>query len=233
MTSGPPQRIPLVIKIAFTAFMAVLVPVYCQLYGVAVMLYFCDVALVLVLGAVWLESSLLVSMAAIMVLLGQLLWIGDVVTGGQVVGLAGYMFNPRYPLYARGLSLFHGWLPILMLWMMRRLGYDRRALAATTLLSWAILLVCYLFLPGPGAYPDDPLMSANVNYVYGLATDKPQEWMHPYLYLAVVMIAFPIVFYVPTHFALKALFRAPGAKDGPITASSRTIPDGVPAAAGD
>ena len=31
------------------------------------------------------------------------------------LGMAGYMFDPKLPLFVRGLSLFHGWLPFLLL----------------------------------------------------------------------------------------------------------------------
>ena len=39
------SRVPLGLKLAYTAFMAVLVPVYWRYYGPTNFLYFCDVAL--------------------------------------------------------------------------------------------------------------------------------------------------------------------------------------------
>src|ERR1700733_4811295 len=72
-----PARIPFAVKLAFTAFMAVLVPVYWTEYGPANFLYFCDLALFLTLAAVWLENRLLASMAAVGILLPQIvLWCG-------------------------------------------------------------------------------------------------------------------------------------------------------------
>jgi hypothetical protein len=43
----PANRLPLALKLVYTAFMAVLVPVYWHYYGPTNFLYFCDVALFL------------------------------------------------------------------------------------------------------------------------------------------------------------------------------------------
>jgi len=37
------------------------------------------------------------------------------------------MFDARFPPVLRLLSLFHGWLPILLVYLVWKLGYDRRA----------------------------------------------------------------------------------------------------------
>lgn len=55
-----PHRIPLWVKLAYTAFVCVLVPYYLSAYGPTNFLYFCDVALLMTLAALWLESPLLV-----------------------------------------------------------------------------------------------------------------------------------------------------------------------------
>jgi len=51
------RRIPLWLKLAYTAFMAVLVPVYLRNYGPTNFLYFCDVALIITLVGVWKLSA--------------------------------------------------------------------------------------------------------------------------------------------------------------------------------
>ena len=53
------NRLPLPFKLAYTAFMAVLVPVYWYYYGPTNFLYFCDAALFITLVGLWLESPLL------------------------------------------------------------------------------------------------------------------------------------------------------------------------------
>ena len=51
-------RIPLAVKVLYTAFTAVMVPVYLKDYGPTNFLYFCDVAVLMTLVAVWTEKSL-------------------------------------------------------------------------------------------------------------------------------------------------------------------------------
>src|SRR5436853_4057131 len=74
-------RIPLYLKLLLTAFVAVLVPFYLHAYGPTNFLYFCDVALLMTLAALWLESPLLVSMAAVGITLPQTLWVVDFMGG--------------------------------------------------------------------------------------------------------------------------------------------------------
>src|SRR5688572_949328 len=131
-------QIPLWIKLLYSAFVCVLVPVYWLKYGSGNFLWFSDIALFVGLAAVWLESSLLASIAALGVVLLELFWnvgfFSQLIFGVNVGGLAGYMFKSDLPLYLRALSLFHVVLPFFLIWMVHRLGYDRRALPAQTLL---------------------------------------------------------------------------------------------------
>ena len=127
------SRVPLWLKLAYTAFMAVLVPVYLRNYGPTNFLYFCDVALIITLVGIWIESPLLISMCAVGIIASQTLWVIDFLSnliGHPFTGLTDYMFMPDHSLFLRGLSLFHGWLPFLLLYLVWRLGYDRRALPA-------------------------------------------------------------------------------------------------------
>ena len=71
-------------------------------------------------------------MCAIGIIVPQLVWVIDFVgtaIGYPVVGMTAYMFNAASSLFLRGLSLFHGWLPFLLIYLVAKLGYDRRALA--------------------------------------------------------------------------------------------------------
>lgn len=74
------ERIPLILKLAYSAFLAVLVPVYLANYGPTNFLYFCDIALILILVGLWAESALLVSICAAGLLAPQLLWAADFVS---------------------------------------------------------------------------------------------------------------------------------------------------------
>ena len=82
-----------------------------------------------------------------------------------------------------------------MVFLLRRLGYDRRALLVQILLTWAVLVVTYVV-----TVPAD-----NINLVFGLR-EAPQTWIHPRLYLALEMIILPVAVCLPSHLLLKRLY---------------------------
>ena len=194
------SRIPLWLKLLWTVWIAVWVPFYWHHYGAQNFLWFCDMANFLIAVALWAESPLLISWAAVSVLFVQILWIVDVagrlLLHVHLIGGTAYMFDPTIPLVTRLLSLFHGAVPPLLLWGVWKLGYDRRAWLFQSITAWIVLPICY-FGWGP---------VKNINWVWG-PFDKPQDRMNPYLYLGVCMVAYPALLYGPTHFALKFLFR--------------------------
>ena len=186
---------------AYTLFVCVLVPVYWIEYGPSNFLWGSDIALFVTLLALWMESRLLASMMAVGVLLPETAWIIDfasrLVFGPEVVPTLGtqYMFDSETALLVRGLSLFHVVLPVLLVWLLFRLGYQRQALLYQTLLAWIILPVTYLLT--------EP--SSNINWVYGFGRE-PQTWMPSHLFLVLLMVMVPLVLYLPTHLLLSKLF---------------------------
>jgi len=145
-------RLPLGFKLGYTAFVAVLVPYYWHAYGPTNFLYFCDMALLIALVGIWREDALLVSMPAVGILLPQSCWIIDFLSaamGRPLTGLTDYMFDSGLSLFTRGLSFFHFWLPLVLVWLVWRLGYDPRAFRYWTLLAWVLLPVCYFGMPAP------------------------------------------------------------------------------------
>jgi hypothetical protein len=155
-------------------------------------------------------------MAAVGILLPQTLWIADFLlqfVGMHVTGMTAYMFQSSIPLFTRALSLFHFWLPLLLVWIVWRLGYDRRALWAWTALAWLLMLVCYFLMPAPPAPPDSPNLPVNINYVYGLSDAGPQTWMPPLAYLGLLIVGLPIGVFLPTHLILRKLFRTAGRRE--------------------
>jgi len=195
----PTDQIAIWVKILYTLFVCVLVPVYWVQYGPGNFLWFSDIALFTTAAALWLESSLLASMMALSVIVLESVWIVDFVvgltTGSSVIGLSAYMFDSKISPPIRALSLFHVVLPVILVWLLYRFGYDTRALVPQTVLAWIVLPTSY-FLTKP---------SENVNWVYGPG-GGPQKWMPAPLYLILLMLAFPLVLYLPTHFMLKKLF---------------------------
>jgi hypothetical protein len=200
--------IPLWLKVAYTAFMAVLIPIYWRAYGPADFLWFCDAAAILTIYALWRESPLIASMNAVAMTLPQTIWVLDFLTLGHIVGISKYMFDPGVPLYARGLSTFHIWLPFLLLWMVKRLGYDRRAIFYQIVIGTGLLLASYAFTyPDPKHRPDYPAAAVNVNRVYGPDPVQVQTRIPPLVYLAVEIAFWPVLFFIPTDFILRRVFR--------------------------
>lgn len=207
-------RLPLALKLLVTAFMVVMVPVYYANYGPTNFLYFCDVSLLLCLVALWTERALPASMAAVGILVPQLLWCLDFVAtlgGFHLVGLTSYMFDANRSLFLRGLSFFHGWLPFLLLFLVKRLGYDRRALWAWAGLGWGLCLVAYFWLPAAGTVLPDPKIPVNINYVFGFDDAKAQTWLPGPVYLVGWMATLFVAFYLPTHLVLRRVFKRPAA----------------------
>jgi len=92
----------LAVKLLYTAFLCVLVPYYWATYTPWNFLYFCDVALLLTLVGLWMESPFLFSTQAVAILLPQALWVGDLsarlLAWVHVTGMTGCMFNADIPL---------------------------------------------------------------------------------------------------------------------------------------
>lgn len=200
------NSIPLSLKVGFSLFMVILVPFYWQAYGPSNFLYFCDIALFLTLVGLWRESKLLISMAAVGILLPQFIWVIDFAGGffgASLLGMTDYMFRDSISLFARGLSLFHGWLPFLLLFLVSRLDYDRRALAYWSVVAIAAMLVSYFFMPAPGDILSHPNQPININYVYGFSETVKQQWLPDAGYLFALMIVLPLAVYWPTHQFLK------------------------------
>src|SRR5262249_45029176 len=135
----------------------------------------------------------------------QAVWLFDFAAhfvGFSPVGMTDYMFDAGKPLYLRGLSLFHGWLPILLLFLIARVGYDRRALVAWSILAWVLMPISYFLMPPPGAHPEDPNHPVNINYVFGFSDSTPQTWMPAIAYFALLMLGMPVLIFLPTHLLL-------------------------------
>jgi hypothetical protein len=206
------RKIPPAAKLAVTAFLAVLLPVYLHTYGPANFLWFCDAALILTVAGMWLESSLLISMCAVGILLPQCLWLLDFgvnLLGFHFLNLTSYMFDPHLPLFTRGLSLFHGWLPLLLVWLLFRLGYDKRALPAWTVFAAGLVFACYFFTPPAGAHLANANVPININYLYGFNDQQPQHWVNQNLYVILWLGVLWFIAFLPTHLALSKIFATP------------------------
>jgi hypothetical protein len=191
--------IPLWLKLSYTLFVLVTVAVYSVKYRLGNFLWFSDIAMIATVPALWLESSLLASMMALAIVLPEVFWnvtyFGRLLTGRRLAGLTDYMFDAQLPFYLRALSLFHVFLPVLLLWMIGRLGYAREAWLSQTVLAGIVLPLTYLLT--------DPVQ--NINWVRGPGT-RQQTLLHPQVYLFLLLIGFSLLIYLPTHLLLRALF---------------------------
>ena len=64
----------------------------------------------------------------------------------------------------------------------------------------------YFLAPKPPAPAENPDQAVNINYVHGMSYEKPQEVMPPLVWLTIMIVAFPVVFYLPAHLAFRASF---------------------------
>ncbi len=211
------RRVPMWMKIISVSLLCILLPIYSVKWGFANFLWFSDISLIATTIAICTENALLASMMAAGVLIPETVWnvdfFGRLLIGFKTSGLSDYMFNTYYPLWLRLLSLFHVPLPIALIWLLYRLGYDRRAPIAQTILCWIVLPLSWL-LGTDGA---------NINWVYQLGPN-PQKITSPLRYLGLMMLVFPVVFYFPTHLVLSLIFRRPLQKREEMIYH----PDGVP-----
>lgn len=193
------EILPLWIKIAYSVFAAVTIAIYAVKYPLANFFWFSDIAMVMTVPALWLENGLLASTLLVGILLPEVFWnvgyFGRLLTGKRLAGLTDYMFDPHKPRYLRALSLFHVFLPLLLLWMVSKLGYAPRALVAQTIVAWFVLPATYRFA--------DPAL--NVNWVRGFGSPGRGR-QTPLRHLCMLMIGFPLFVYLPAHILLTMIF---------------------------
>ena len=205
---------PLWLRMAYSAWIAVWIPAYASHYGPTAFLWFCDLGNLLILAGLWTGRAIFFSWAAVSVLLVQSLWcldvLGRLLSGVHLIGGTAYMWSASIPLGIRLLSLFHAAAPPLLIWGLRRQGYDRRALKLQLATAWLWLPLCW-FTTAP---------TQDINWVYG-PFDRVQTRIPAGTYLLLCMAAYPLLLYLPSHLALRRLFRNPAAQKLSSTPSSR------------
>lgn len=180
-------------------WLAVWIPAYWHTWGVANFLHLCDIAVILVCVGLWTNSALLISSQAVGSLLVDLAWMLDagwrLFTGRGLLGGADYLFDASYPLWVRLLTIFHVMMPVLLVWALWRMGYDRRG----WLLQTVIALLAFV-----AARFTSPV--ANINYAF----HDPfvhRAWGPGPLHVLISWLFMAVVVYLPTHFVLRAIFR--------------------------
>jgi hypothetical protein len=189
-------------KLAYTAFVLVIVVIWRRHYGWRNLLWFSDIALIGAVPALWLESAAIASVLGVAVLLPEILWNVDLglrlLLRRRITGLTDYMFEPERPRLLRGLSLFHVPLPLVLLWLLAEYGYD-----GSVGLPGAVLLAA-IVLPWSRAVSTP---ERNINWTHGLGASRTR--LSTPVYLALLYGGFVLLVFIPTHLALRALFPGP------------------------
>ena len=191
--------VPLWVKLAWTAMVLGIVPIYWRHRGPCNFLWFSDIALFALVAGLWLESAFVVSLVACMVLIPEMLWsvsfFGRLLRLPRATGIADYMFEQQVPLWLRAVSLFHVPLLAVIIWGPWRLGYDPGGFAWAVLITWIVLLLTR-WLTGP---------EANINHVYRLPI-AAGAGLTPVQHMLVLMTAVPLLLQLPGHLLLWAMF---------------------------
>jgi len=209
---------PLGIKLAYTLFLLIWIPAYWHGHGWQNFLWLCDIANLVIGLAVWLESPLLFASQAVGVLVIQGLWLVDIsgrlLFGLHIIGGTEYMFDSSVPIGLRLLSLFHVFVPLLILWAIARLGYDERGWKLQTALTCALIPLTF--------WLTDP--ADNINWIW-----KPfgieQTLIPAGLFALVEIVALPLVLYLPTHVVLSkwARRRNRQSRNDAVSQTSETV----------
>jgi hypothetical protein len=186
-----PSALPSWARWVSLLWLAVWIPSYAIYWGWANFLHLCDVAVVLACVGFAYDNALLLSSQAVASLVGDLLWCLDAgwrwFAGTHLTGGTEYMWDARFPLWVRLLSLFHVILPLLLLAALRRTGYDLRAFRLQSLIAATLLVVSRFFGP-----------SRNLNYAF--ADPLLQRAFGPAaLHLTLAFAALAGIIYWPTH----------------------------------
>jgi len=171
--------------------LAVWFPTYAVVWGFGNFLQLCDLAVLLTVAAVWTGNALLLSSQAVGSLVINSIWVLDVaarlLTGQHLIGGTEYMWDAQYPLWVRLLSLYHVAVPAVLLWTLRRKGYDPRGWLLQAAISVPVLIASRLL---------DPARNLNFAHVDPILhiSFRPAP-----LHLAVILFCLIAVIYWPTH----------------------------------
>ena len=178
-------------------WLVVWAPSYLWTWGWRNFLLLCDLAVILAAIGIWRSNALLLSSQAVSTLLVGLAWFVDLLcrglSGRHLIGGTEYLWDPQYPLWVRLLSVYHVVLPALLLWCLRRVGYDSRAWKLQCGLAALFFVLSRIIAPG-----------WNLNFVEREPLLR-RAWGPAPVHLAVVFSFTALVIYWPTHRLLLAV----------------------------
>ena len=172
-------------------WLAVWVPAYAITWGWWNFALLCNIAIVLTCVGLWRGDALLLSSQAVATIVVEPLWTLDVAWrlffGVHLIGGTEYMWDPVYPLWVRILSAYHVLWPVLLIWGVWRVGYDRRAFWLQSGLAVVVMVLSRFGNPAtnPNMAFRDPIFQ--------------QTWGPAPAHLALMLAVLILVIYWPTH----------------------------------
>ena len=198
---APSNKLHPVLSWGALLWLLVWLPVNLRAWGWRNMMHFCDVGAIIACVGLWMQNPLLVSSQALSSLVVGALWSFDIGwrfgTGHPLFGGTEYMWDTHYALWIRLLSTFHIVLPLVLLWAIRRMGYDPRALALQSVIAAALLLFSRFLSP-----------ALNMNYAFRDPLFHG-AWGPAPVHLAVILAGTVALLYWPTHVILSRMFAVP------------------------
>ncbi|HKW88944.1 MAG TPA: hypothetical protein VJN21_09325 [Candidatus Acidoferrales bacterium] len=214
------SKFPDWVRWACAVWLAAWFAIYWREWGVANFLHVCNLAIILSCLAIWRNNSLLLASQAVASVLGDALWDLDVswnfFSGHHVFRGTEYMWDAHYALWVRLISLYHFVWPVILIWSVKRVGYDRRGLALQAGIGAAAILAGRLANP-----------ALNLNFAFADPIFHRQIGSAP-VHLFIIWAVLVCVVYVPTHLVLSKLFPAPvvtGRPEVPAEAASKRAAD--------
>ncbi len=192
---------PLAVRVLAVVWLLGWGAAYGHHYGPVNFLRICDVAVILTVVGLVTSRALPLSVAALPSMVLQSMWSVDflaaLLLGCHVIGGTEYMWEERWPLYLRLLSLFHLAWPPLLLWALRRTGYDRRALLVHTALSVPLFAASWML----GREWD----------VNNVVTDpvSHRTWGPPAVHVTAMLAGLFLLIALPTHLVLRRVYGEP------------------------
>jgi hypothetical protein len=183
------------------AWLILWVPVYSHYWGLETFLQLCDTALVLGCLGLFSGNALLISSQAVATPIIGLVWAFDVAwrffLDRHLIGGTEYMWDARFPIWARLPSFFHVVLPIVLIWALRRVGYHRRAWLAQSGVFALLLLASRFIKP-----------ERNMNYAVRDALFHRSLGPAP-LHLMIIFAVTVLLLFGPAHLAFLRAFPPP------------------------
>jgi len=197
--------IPLWVKWVALVWLLFWFPTYWHVWGPQNFLQMCDIAVILTCVGMWANSSLLISSQAVSALLVCAAWALDAAwrlfLRHHLMGGTEYLFDASVPLWIRLLSLYHLVLPALLLWLLYRMGYDKRGWALQSAIALPVFIASRFTLP-----------QKNMNFAFADSFFH-RQWGPAPVHLLVIWLFMVFVVYMPTHLLLERIFVQPKSRN--------------------